>query len=221
MIIWSFLSFLVFVITSKKCISKTLFLKGFSFDKFNWWKVLPKNLLLIRPFTLRQKIFKCLDILTPYLIISPKVIANTFLPGIILSKVYTIVKRFIWIKVMTVGGFILFHSVRILQQNYKKLMTKNQSIHMFPFLYITNVQKWSTFTEKSIDLQLLPVFSYSQTCLNYHLYMMSTHLRWPMLSLPKPISIQLFLYKTTTYLLQPATALFCCPPLPQIEKEPV
>ena len=38
---------------------------------------------------------------------------------------------------------------------------------------------------------------YSQTCSNNHLYTMTTCLRRPMLSLPKPIPIQSLLYKTT------------------------
>ena len=46
---------------------------------------------------------------------------------------------------------------------------------------------------------------YSQTCSNDHLYKTTTRLRWPMLSPPKQILIQLLLYKTTTCLTQPAT----------------
>ena len=47
----------------------------------------------------------------------------------------------------------------------------------------------------------------SQTCSNDHLYKVTTHLRWPMLSLPKPISIKSILHKTTNCLMQPATIL--------------
>ena len=46
---------------------------------------------------------------------------------------------------------------------------------------------------------------YSQTCSNDHLYKTTTRLRWPMLSPPKQILIQLLLYKMTTCLTQPAT----------------
>ena len=49
---------------------------------------------------------------------------------------------------------------------------------------------------------------YSQTCSNDHIYKMTTHLRQPMLSLPKQIPIQLLLYKMTTCLSQPATTFF-------------
>ena len=41
-------------------------------------------------------------------------------------------------------------------------------------------------------------YSYSQTCLNDHLYKSTTHQRQPMLSLPKQIPIQSLLYKMTT-----------------------
>ena len=50
--------------------------------------------------------------------------------------------------------------------------------------------------------------NYSQTCSNDHLYKMTTCLRQPMLSLPKPIPIQLLLYKTTTSLMRPAATCF-------------
>ena len=46
---------------------------------------------------------------------------------------------------------------------------------------------------------------YSQTCSNDHLYKTTTRLRWPMLSLPKPIPLQSLLYKTTNCLTWPAT----------------
>ena len=36
----------------------------------------------------------------------------------------------------------------------------------------------------------------SQTCSNYQLYKLTTHLRQPILSPPKQITIQLLLYKT-------------------------
>ena len=41
---------------------------------------------------------------------------------------------------------------------------------------------------------------YSQTCSNDQLFKMTTHLRRPMLSLPKSIPVQSLLYKTTTCL---------------------
>ena len=41
---------------------------------------------------------------------------------------------------------------------------------------------------------------YGQICLYNHLYKTTTHLRWPMLSPPKPIPIQSLLYKMTTCL---------------------
>ena len=41
------------------------------------------------------------------------------------------------------------------------------------------------------------------TCSNDHLYKTTPHLRWPMLSPPKPISIKSLLYNTTTCLTQP------------------
>ena len=46
------------------------------------------------------------------------------------------------------------------------------------------------------------------TCSNNHLYKTTTHLRQPMLSLPKEIPIQSLLYKTTTCLTRPATTFF-------------
>ena len=46
---------------------------------------------------------------------------------------------------------------------------------------------------------------YSQTCSNDNLYMTTTCLRQPMLSLPKQIPIQSLLHKTTTCLTQPPT----------------
>ena len=55
---------------------------------------------------------------------------------------------------------------------------------------------------------------YSQTCLYDHLYKTTTHLRWPMLSPPKPIPIQLLLYKMTTCLMRPTTTFF----VPQMKK---
>ena len=51
---------------------------------------------------------------------------------------------------------------------------------------------------------------YSQTCLYYHLYKTTTHLRLPMLSPPKPIPKQSLLYKTTICLMRPVT-FFCSP----------
>ena len=58
---------------------------------------------------------------------------------------------------------------------------------------------------------------YSQTCSNNHLCKMATTPREPMLSLLKPIPIQLFLFKMNFYLKQPAITFF----VPQIKKEPV
>ena len=55
---------------------------------------------------------------------------------------------------------------------------------------------------------------YSQTCSNNHRYKTTTHLQQPMLNLPKPIPIQLSLYKTTTSQMQPATTFF----VPQMKK---
>ena len=46
------------------------------------------------------------------------------------------------------------------------------------------------------------------TCSNNHLYKTTTHLRQPMLSLPKEIPIQSLLYKMTTCLTRPATTFF-------------
>ena len=66
-----------------------------------------------------------------------------------------------------------------------------------------------------ISLKFLKLFGnedfigqYSQTCLNNHLHKMTTRLRWPVLSLPKQIAIQLLLYKTTMSLTRPATTFF-------------
>ena len=73
--------------------------------------------------------------------------------------------------------------------------------------------------ESTIERGLLEVkksWKYSQTCSNDHICKTATHLRRPMLSLPKPIPIQLLLYKTTTCLTQPATTCF----VPQIKKKP-
>ena len=55
---------------------------------------------------------------------------------------------------------------------------------------------------------------HSQTCLYNHLYKITSCLRRPMLSPPKPIPIQLLLYKTTTCLTQSATTFF----VPQMKK---
>ena len=49
---------------------------------------------------------------------------------------------------------------------------------------------------------------YSQTCSKDHLYRTTTCLRWPMLSLPKRIPIQLLMYKTTICLTWPVTTFF-------------
>ena len=49
---------------------------------------------------------------------------------------------------------------------------------------------------------------YSQTCSNDHLYKMTTCLRRPTMSPPKPVPIQSLLYKTTTCLRWPATTFF-------------
>ena len=46
---------------------------------------------------------------------------------------------------------------------------------------------------------------YSQTCSNYQLFKSTTHLRQPILSPPKQITIQLLLYKTTSCATQPMT----------------
>ena len=58
---------------------------------------------------------------------------------------------------------------------------------------------------------------YSQTCSNDHLLKTTNHLRWPMLSPPKPIPIQSLLYKTTTCLTQPVTTFL----FPKWKKTPV
>ena len=58
--------------------------------------------------------------------------------------------------------------------------------------------------------------NYSQTCSNGQLYKTTTCLRWPKLSPPKPILIQLLLHnKMTTCLMQPAITFF----VPQIKKK--
>ena len=49
---------------------------------------------------------------------------------------------------------------------------------------------------------------YTQTCSNNHLYKMTTCLRQPMLSPPKPIPIQSLMNKATTCLAQPVTTYF-------------
>ena len=65
------------------------------------------------------------------------------------------------------------------------------------------------FLESNNHKQLnLSRISYSQPCSNNHLYKTTTRLRRPVLSLPKPISMQSLLYKTTTWLMRPATTFF-------------
>ena len=58
-------------------------------------------------------------------------------------------------------------------------------------------------------------YIYSQTYSNDHLYKMTTRLRQPMPSPPKPIPIQTLLYKTTTCLTRPGNKFF----VPQIKKQ--
>ena len=62
----------------------------------------------------------------------------------------------------------------------------------------------SSFTK---NVLMVSMFGCSQTS-NNHLYKTTTHLRWPVLSLPKQIPIQLLLHQTTTCLTQPANT-FC------------
>ena len=75
---------------------------------------------------------------------------------------------------------------------------------------------WLTFLlgSQAVILKVVLFWIYSQTCLYDHLYKTTTPLRQPMLSPPKPISIQLLLYKTTTCLTRAATTFF----VPQMKK---
>ena len=57
----------------------------------------------------------------------------------------------------------------------------------------------------SLLFKLLLCMIYCQMCPNDHHYKRTTCLRRPTLSLPKPIPIQSFLYKTTTFLTQLVT----------------
>ena len=59
--------------------------------------------------------------------------------------------------------------------------------------------------------------NYCQTRSNDNICKMTTRLRQPILSPPKPIPIQSLLYKITTCLMQPATTFF----VPQMKKKPV
>ena len=56
--------------------------------------------------------------------------------------------------------------------------------------------------------------SYSQTCSNNHIWKTTTGLRRLIVGLPKQIPIQLWQYKMTNCLMQPATTYF----VPQMEK---
>ena len=77
---------------------------------------------------------------------------------------------------------------------------------------ITNSPKYPII--KALNWWFEKILKYSHTCLYYHLYETTTHLRWPMLHPPKPIPIQSLLYKMTTCLTWPATTLF----IPQMKK---
>ena len=69
---------------------------------------------------------------------------------------------------------------------------------------------WLTFLlgSQTVILIVLLFSINSQTCLYDHLYKMTTRLRRPMLSPPKPVFIQLLLYKMTTRLTWLATTIF-------------
>ena len=73
---------------------------------------------------------------------------------------------------------------------------------------IIHLKIWTHFSIRQTKFIWIRLKHYSQTCSNDHLCKKTTCLRWPMLSLPKQILVQLLLYKTTTCLTQPATTFF-------------
>ena len=78
------------------------------------------------------------------------------------------------------------------------------------FLSQMTLLRWLTFLlgSQTVILIILLFWINSQTCLYDHLYKMTTPLRRPMLSPPKPVFIQLLLYKMTTRLTWLATTIF-------------
>ena len=66
---------------------------------------------------------------------------------------------------------------------------------------------YGNFLSCSVHLSWISftIFMYRQTCSNNHLHNMNTHLRWPVLSLPKPIPTESLLFKMTTCLMHPTT----------------
>ena len=70
---------------------------------------------------------------------------------------------------------------------------------------IIHLKIWTHFSIRQTKLFWINLKHYSQSCSSDHLCKMTTHLRRPMLSPPKPFPVQSLLYKTTTCLTSPAT----------------
>ena len=85
-----------------------------------------------------------------------------------------------------------------------------------PFVVVhVKVKSWPTnlaqIVYHKIDFKRTYVRTYRQTCSHNNLFKTATCLKWAILSPPKQIPIQWFLYKTATCLTRPATTIFCLP----------